>query len=688
MDKLRQVIFIALCFTLVMASCQKVKNREIRSAHADSVLFDAGAVMNYARMEVLIDSFAKTGDINEMNVNRWRGVLAYHQKQFTASEKYYRQALDCEVKTSLDQKNYNKCARRLSELLLVRGDYEGALKVAVPAVKKIDETKIGSDIDYAILLNNIGCCQLNLGRDQEAKASFEEARQHYINRWTTDTTSRGFQEAVLGTVYTSQAYINTRRYADAVYWIDRTEMLLDKYRQREDARKEYFDEYQGRIEVMRAVAMESLDSTEKAAEAFQRFQKTAYSKTAAGHINGNDYLMLAKRYREAADNYSYLDQALHEWGTDLSLDNIQLYMLPKYMANDKIGRKDSTMRIGQRIIMMLDSAISGQKITATAELATIYDTQGKEAEIAHQQVKLSQQRLWSTGVALILLIVFFLIYTLHKRKAAHRLAVAHGHLEEAHAKLKTAYDQLEETTQIKERIQSELRIARDIQMSMVPNVFPDREGIDMYAAMTPAKEIGGDLYGYMLQGDELYFCLGDVSGKGVPASLFMAQANRMFRTLGSEHMKPAAIATRMNNALTENNEQGMFVTMFMGLINLKTGRMDFCNAGHNPPVMGYPPKFMEVESNAPIGLWPGLEFVGETIENIKGIPLFIYSDGLNEAENKEQVQFSDERILEILGDQSLDSAKKVVLKLMDEVNKHRAGADPNDDLTMLCLKIS
>ena len=465
-------------------------------------------------------------------------------------------------------------------------------------------------------------------------------------------------------------------------------MLLDKYRQREDARKEYFDEYQGRIEVMRAVAMESLDSTEKAAEAFLRFQKTAYSKTAAGHINGNDYLMLAKRYREAADNYSYLDQALHEWGTDLSLDNIQLYMLPKYMANDKIGRKDSTMRIGQRIIMMLDSAISGQKITATAELATIYDTQGKEAEIAHQQVKLSQQRLWSTGVALILLIVFFLIYTLHKRKAAHRLAVAHGHLEEAHAKLKTAYDQLEETTQIKERIQSELRIARDIQMSMVPNVFPDREGIDMYAAMTPAKEIGGDLYGYMLQGDELYFCLGDVSGKGVPASLFMAQANRMFRTLGSEHMKPAAIATRMNNALTENNEQGMFVTMFMGLINLKTGRMDFCNAGHNPPVIGYPPKFMEVESNAPIGLWPGLEFVGETIENIKGIPLFIYSDGLNEAENKEQVQFSDERILEILSDQSLDSAKKVVLKLMDEVNKHRAGADPNDDLTMLCLKIS
>ena len=397
--------------------------------------------------------------------------------------------------------------------------------------------------------------------------------------------------------------------------------------------------------------------------------------------------MVAKRYQEAADNYRFLDKAISDWGMEMSLDNIQLYMLPKYHANAEAGRKDSARVAGTRILELLDSAITGQKSSATAELATLYDTQGKEAEIAEKEMKLTQQRLVSTGVALVLIIVFFLIYIFHKRKAAHKLAAAHGRLEEAHAKLQVAYDQLEETTQIKERIQSELRIARDIQMSMVPNVFPDRENIDMYAAMTPAKEIGGDLYGYQLLGDELYFCLGDVSGKGVPASLFMAQANRMFRTLGSEHMKPAAIATRMNNALTENNDQGMFVTMFMGLIDLKTGRMDYCNAGHNPPVYGNPPKFMEVESNAPIGLWPGLEFVGETIDDIRGIPFLIYSDGLNEAENKEQEQFSDERIIEVLSDPSLDNAKKVVLKLMDEVNKHRNGADPNDDLTILSLMI-
>ena len=687
MNNPRRLIVPMLLIIITMMSCHEVKLREIRSTHADSVLFDIGVQMEYERMRKVTDSFEIAGDISALNANRWRGVSYYHQGQYRMAEIYYKRALESEIKSSQDQLSYNKCARRLSEILLVKGDFEGSLQVAVPAVKKMDETHIGSDIDYAILLNNIGCCQLNLGRDEEAKESFMKARGHYANRWQTDSTGRGFQEAVLGTVYTSQAYINTRRYAESIYWIDRTEMLLGKYRQRSDARREYFDEYQGRIEIMRAIAMEGLHKSKEAGEAYQRYLETRYSKTAVGRILGNDYLMVAKRYQEAADNYRFLDKALSEWGMEPSLDIIQLYMLPKYRANAEAGRRDSAKVEGERILAILDTAITGQKNSAMAELATLYDTQGKEAEIAQKEMKLTHQRLIGTGIALVLSMAFFLIYIFHKRKAALKLEAAHGRLEDAHAKLKTAYDQLEETTQIKERIQSELRIARDIQMSMVPNVFPDRENIDMYAAMTPAKEIGGDLYGYMLHGDELYFCLGDVSGKGVPASLFMAQANRMFRTLGSEHMKPAAIATRMNNALTENNDQGMFVTMFMGLIDLKTGRMDYCNAGHNPPVIGIPPKFMEIESNAPIGLWPGLEFVGETIDDIRGIPLFIYSDGLNEAENKEQVQFSDERILEILNDKSLDSAKKVVLKLMDEVNKHRNGADPNDDLTMMCLLI-
>ena len=222
---------------------------------------------------------------------------------------------------------------------------------------------------------------------------------------------------------------------------------------------------------------------------------------------------------------------------------------------------------------------------------------------------------------------------------------------------------------------------------MVPNIFPDYDGIDIYAAMTPAKEVGGDLYGYLLQGDELYFCVGDVSGKGVPASLFMAQATRLFRTLAAQHMMPAEIATRMNSALTEDNDQGMFVTMFLGVIHLKSGHMDFCNAGHNPPVLGLPATFLEMETNAPIGLWPDLDYVGESIDNIKGCPLLVYTDGLNEAENQQQEQFGDERLLAVLNNNQFHSSREVIEKLFDEVGRHRNGADPNDDLTIMCLKV-
>ena len=269
-----------------------------------------------------------------------------------------------------------------------------------------------------------------------------------------------------------------------------------------------------------------------------------------------------------------------------------------------------------------------------------------------------------------LLTLFFIIYTLHRRRAAKRLA---------------------EVKAAQERIESELRIARNIQMSMVPSIFPEREGLDMYASMAPAKEVGGDLYGYLMLGDKLYFALGDVSGKGVPASLFMAQATRLFLTLAKQGMMPAEICTRMNDALSgDDNANGMFVTFWLGLLDLQTGHLDYCNAGHNPPVIGggnHQGDFLEMQPNAPIGLWPGLEYEGESIDTIKGRALFIYTDGLNEAENPQQEQLGDERLLAILQNTHFSNARQVIETLASEVEHHRNGAEPNDDLTMMCLRV-
>lgn len=683
--KNRFFLLASMTLALFVLSCnvQRKQTHSPQANSADSLLFDLGVQKQYERMLVLTDSFEMEGALSMLDANRWRGVAYYHQGQYRMAEICYEKALDCEVKGAEDQLSYNKSARRLSELLLIKGDYEGALSIAVPAVKKMDESGIGSDIDYAILLNNIGCCQLNLGQDAEANESFLKARGYYANRWKTDSTSRGFQEAVLGTVYTSMAYINTRRYAESIYWVDRTEMLLEKYRQWPDARTEYFDEYQGRIEIMRAVALQGLGKAGEAAQAYEAFLKTAYSKTGHGKINANDYLVAAHRYKEAAENYANLDKTLSDMGAEMSLDNIQLYLLPKYRANAMAGLKDSARVTAEKIFSVLDEAIVAQKNSATAELATIYDTQGKETEIARQQAALSRQRMFTTGIMMALVFVFFIVYILYKRKAAHRLTAAHN-------ELKKAYDQLEEATAHKERIESELRIARDIQMSMVPNVSPDREGLDLYASMTPAKEVGGDLYGYLLMGDSLYFCVGDVSGKGVPASLFMAQATRLFRTLAAQNMMPAEIATRMNDALSENNERGMFVTMFLGLVHLDTGRLDFCNAGHNPPVIydeKFQGSFLEMEPNAPIGLWPELEYVGESVESVKGRPVFVYTDGLNEAENRNQEQFGDERMMTFLHSARFHNAQELVEALKAQVESYRDGAEPNDDMTMLCFRV-
>ena len=309
-----------------------------------------------------------------------------------------------------------------------------------------------------------------------------------------------------------------------------------------------------------------------------------------------------------------------------------------------------------------------------------------EMEMAAVQQSEARHRIISLSVevgAAFLLIVALVYILLNRQKFTRRL-------EQGHRELVEAYNQLEETTTQKERIESELRIARDIQMSMLPHQFPQRQGLDLYASMEPAREVGGDFYDYIADGDMLYFCVGDVSGKGVPASLFMAQTLRLFRALAKQHQMPADICTRLNSELCENNDSGMFVTMFIGLLDMQTGHLDFCNAGHNPPVLGGDNShgsFLKMESNAPIGLWPDLLFVGEEIASISGRPLFVYSDGLNEAENPCQQRFGDDRLLRVLQQTDYYSSRQVTETMKAEVDRFRDGTESNDDLTMLCLQV-
>ena len=248
-------------------------------------------------------------------------------------------------------------------------------------------------------------------------------------------------------------------------------------------------------------------------------------------------------------------------------------------------------------------------------------------------------------------------------------------------------DELTRTTANKERIEGELRIAHDIQMGMIPRIFPafpERDDIDIYASMTPAKEVGGDLYDFFIQNDKLYYCVGDVSGKGIPASLFMAVTRNLFRVVAQQELPPAEIARQINDTLSEDNDQGMFVTMFIGVINLKTGEMSYCNCGHNPPVIE--DEFMQMEPNVPMGLFTGFEFVDECIDNVENKMILLYTDGLNEAENEAHEQYGDDRLLAYM-QQHAETAKTTINDLLESVAQHVAGAEPSDDLTMLCFKL-
>ena len=331
----------------------------------------------------------------------------------------------------------------------------------------------------------------------------------------------------------------------------------------------------------------------------------------------------------------------------------------------------------KRTRAVIDSIQSSEARSQMNEFDTELSITYAENEVKEQELANDRLMLWGGGILAAIVIGFLSVFAYRRSKHLRRLAVFNE-------KLREAYDKLEVTTKAKERIESELRIAREIQKRMLPHVFPKRKDVDIYAMMTPAREVGGDFYGYALIDDLLYFCVGDVSGKGVPAALYMAEVTRMFRTLVDGQLMPEAIATRLNRVLAEDNEQGMFVTMFIGLINLKTGHMEFCNAGHNPPLLDG--EYMKMETNAPIGLWPELEFEGEEVDSMRGKTLFVYTDGINEAENIHKEQFGDERLKALL-QSDLGDARQTSERIHKAVEEFVGDAEPSDDLTKMCIKM-
>ena len=260
-------------------------------------------------------------------------------------------------------------------------------------------------------------------------------------------------------------------------------------------------------------------------------------------------------------------------------------------------------------------------------------------------------------------------------------------------------EQMEELKRVNEqkgRIEGELKVASDIQMSMLPKIFPpypERKDIDIYGRLTPAKAVGGDLYDFYIRNDRLFFCIGDVSGKGVPASLVMAVSRSLFRIVSTHVDEPNRIMSQMNEALADQNDSNMFVTLFIGSYDLKTGHLEYCNGGHDAPLLvnvkEKRAELLPCVSNLPVGVMSGWEFQMQEATITSDTLIFLYTDGLTEAENVDHEQFTESRIFEVAGqllEEKEVSSEQLIERMSDAVHQFVGDAEQSDDLTMLAIK--
>lgn len=257
--------------------------------------------------------------------------------------------------------------------------------------------------------------------------------------------------------------------------------------------------------------------------------------------------------------------------------------------------------------------------------------------------------------------------------------------------LKDYIRNLRETTAQKEKMESELAIAAGIQQQMLPRegAIAGRNELVIQGLLKPARQIGGDLYDFQMEGDHLYFTIGDVSGKGIPAALFMAKTLTLFRAKVSKLLEPVAIASEINNDLGQNNDQAMFVTCFIGKLNIKTGKLIYTNAGHNPPLItgrGESPEFLNAVSGLPLGSMPDTEYRQELLQIQPEYKIILYTDGITEAENLTKDLFGSKRLEGIVKDYSSRSIQELCSFIATSVNEFTGGAEQSDDITILGLE--
>lgn len=421
---------IILWTLMAVAGCNAPQHRSLNYKdsegynHADSVVSDIGDERDFERLLVVTDSFERAGELTPVRAIFYK-TIAYNimGQQRNALNLYYKlAAIDVKaLESQADIESYIYSYKDYVRLLCNMRRYDRVLREAYHADRKLKEAGFDSFVDHQDIAQMIGECQLYLNQAPQAAENFERSLQTMRKRLVTNHDPLDLLECQKTMNAIARGYIHTGRYEEAAPWIARQDSLFaaaDNHPQRDSV---YVDEMKAEINYSKALLAHAQGRKAEAERAFADYQSTELAKQLGSVINANEYLMLTHRYEEAAQRYTQLERFLKESGYKVDLEAFGRYLMPKFRANLLAGHRDSALQVAIQVSESYDSALVRQKMSDADLLTTIYDTEGKERQIAEQRAELSQQRLFTVGIVTLILIIFFLIYTIQRRRAYRAL---------------------------------------------------------------------------------------------------------------------------------------------------------------------------------------------------------------------------------------------------------------------------
>lgn len=437
---------LALCAALGILVTLSIQGRTTdvppgpQSVYADSLMEAAHQAHDYERIIFLADSLETTGDFSRLKSDYWRGYSYYSTFNHHLCQKYWHEGINQEIKDRVDLEYFGRTSNRFSDFMLENGDFDAAMHIATPALEKMRAEGMTMNRDYGYLLVTVGCSELNNRDKEQAEAYFEEAYGIFSRLLAEHGPSYedNLKSAVAGLTTIVRHCLDEKSYAEAINWADRLDHVMADYSSYPGTLPESTDRRRTLSLLFRATALEGVGDHEAAAATYEEALRQPFSQTAQGKVEAARYLMLARRWNEAAENYRSLDGFTTTFGAGFTMENIRLYLLPKYRANFNARRNDEALATGIQLCEALDSAIVWNRQDKAAELAAIFQTQEIKQEFTQQQARLERLRFQSALALIVLLVLSFLAFIILRQRSAIRLEEAYQELEEAHARAQEA----------------------------------------------------------------------------------------------------------------------------------------------------------------------------------------------------------------------------------------------------------